>query len=227
MRNAFKSELLKAGGKEVGFDLIPGGTTDFSSVVVKIKQAQPKMVLIGLGGADSISFLKQYNEFGLHKTIPVFGSLVSDSHMWGLGDKAIGTFGKPWQYSDPANSDAEKAFTKAYLAKVGKPPMAESWQGWIAMRMLLAAIEQAKTTDAKAIVQALETMRIPNGSSPTYFRAWDHQLIHPLLVVRGHPPKGADKWDMLETLRKVPANMADLEKVYGTKEEIGCAMGEP
>ncbi len=224
--NTLKAELTKAGGREVGVDMIPGGTTDFSSVILKIRQAKPSMVVTSLGGADLIPFLKQYSEFGLDKTIPVMSPLVSDSHMWALGEHATGLFGKPWQYSDPSNSDAEKAFVKAYTDKIGKPPSVEAWEGWISMRMLLAAIEEAKSTDAKAVVKTLETMKLANGTTPTYFRSWDHQLIHPLLVVRGRAPPANDKWDMLETLRKVPPNNADLETVFGTQAEIGCTLGD-
>jgi branched-chain amino acid transport system substrate-binding protein len=93
------------------------------------------------------------------------------------------------------------------------------------MRMLLSAIEQGKTTEGPGLVKALESVKLQAGSLPIYCRAWDHQLIHPIKALKGQAPVG-DQWDMLELLRIVPSTMDELDAMYGTKAEVGCAIGD-
>lgn len=226
VHNSMQQELTKAGGKSLGVDVIPGGTTDFSAYILKIRRAAPSIVVLGVGGSDINAFIKQYTEFGMSQTVPIIAPFVSDGQMWALGDKANGLFGKAWHYSDPANSQAEKDFVKAYTEKFSKPPLVEAWQGWAAMRMLLAAIDQANSTETKSLVGALESVKVENGSTPLAFRDWDHQLIHPMLVVRGKAPPANDRWDALEVLRRVPAKASDLDAVFGTRAEVGCTLGD-
>jgi branched-chain amino acid transport system substrate-binding protein len=223
----FSAALAKAGGKEVGADFVPAGTTDFSSYILKIKRAKPKVVVTGLGGSDAAVFFKQYAEYGMQDEAPLMVPAISDTHMWAVGPEvASGVHANLWHYSDPENSEVEKAFTKTYQAKNGKPPTVEAWQGWVTMRMLLAAMEAAKSTDAKAVVQSLEKLKLPNGKHSLYYRSWDHQFIHPMLLLKGGKPPANDKWDMLSILKRVPANPQDMEKVFGTQAEIGCTLGD-
>ena len=64
-------ELLKqAGGTEAGIDEVPLNTADFSSFILKIRQAQPDVVLGGLSAGDLSTFLKQWNELGMKGKIP-------------------------------------------------------------------------------------------------------------------------------------------------------------
>src|ERR1700759_2234143 len=54
-------ELLKAaGGTEVGSDEVPLNTPDFSSFILKIRQAKPDVVIGGVSGGDLSTFLKQW-----------------------------------------------------------------------------------------------------------------------------------------------------------------------
>jgi len=65
-------ELLKAaGGTEVGVDEVPVNTPDYSSFILKIRQAKPDVVLGGLTSGDLSTFLKQWNELGMKGKIPI------------------------------------------------------------------------------------------------------------------------------------------------------------
>lgn len=226
IQKSMERELTKAGGRSVGLDVVPTGTTDFSSFILKIRRAKPSIVVLGVGGSDVTSFMKQYVEFGMNKTTPIMSPFVSDGQMWALGDKADGLFGKAWHYSDPGNSQQEKDFVNAYQKKFNKPPQVEAWEGWTAMRMLLAGLTEAKSTNSRRIVEALETITVENGREPLAFRAWDHQLLHPLLVVRGKKPPANDKWNALEIVRRVPEKSSDLQSVFGSRAEVGCTLGD-
>jgi branched-chain amino acid transport system substrate-binding protein len=219
-----KGELDKAGGTQLGADRTPLGTTDFSSFILKIRQAKPDVVVLCLAGSDIPNFLKQYNEFGLQGTIPVASASTSILDLWALGDTAAGgIFGVQWHYTDPDNSPEDKAFTKAYITKHGQPPSDKAWTGWFATRMMLAAIELAKSTESAAIVKALETVTINEGGIAASFRPWDHQLLRRWIVVKARKG-GKDKWDLVDKVNQLPSGALSMEALYGSKEEIGCNM---
>lgn len=224
---SMNAALKQAGGQELAYDQVPIGTNDYSSFILKIRQAKPDALIAGLGGNDLNNLLKQMAEYGLKDTATVAAPVVTDLAMWAVGpEAATGIYAKHWQYSDPANSGEEKQFATAWQAKYGKPPAVEAWQGWMSMRMLLAAIEKAKATDSASIIKSLESVKLQAGTMPVYYREWDHQFIHPVLVVKGQAPKGKDKWDMLEVIRKVPASASEVDALYGSKAEVGCTLGE-
>src|SRR5258708_20294440 len=116
-------ELLKAaGGTEVGVDEVPLNTADFSSFILKIRQAKPDVVVGGLSSGDLTTFLMQWNELGMKGKIPFVEIAIGDTDIWGVGPEAAnGTFTKLWDAYNPNNTPEEKAFAAAYLNKYGKP----------------------------------------------------------------------------------------------------------
>lgn len=224
---SMKGALQQAGGEELGYDPVPVGTTDFSSYLLKVRQSKPTAIVAGMGGNDLNNLLKQMAEYGMKDRIAVASTVVTDLAMWSVGSEAAtGIYAKHWHYADPSNSAEEKQFVAAWQGKHGKPPAVEAWQGWMSMRMALAAIEQAKSTSGPAVVKALESLKLSGSTLPAYYREWDHQFVHPVLVVKGRAPAASDKWNMFEVVRKVPANAADLDALYGSKAEVGCTLGE-
>lgn len=215
-----KSELVAAGGQDLGMDAAAVGTTDFSSIILKIRQAKPDVVVLGIAGTDLAAFLKQYNEFGLRDKIPLASLTVADEELWAQTGIS-GIMGKYWHFNNADNSPAEMAFNAAVQKATGHPASASCAQGWVCMRMLLAAIEKEKSTEPAAIVRGLETVK-PDGV-PGYFRDWDHQFITRLVVAQVRD-KVTDKYDPVRILN-TGMSMADFAALYGTREEIGCTMG--
>jgi branched-chain amino acid transport system substrate-binding protein len=95
--------------------------------------------------------------------------------------------------------------------------------GWLGMRSLLDSIEAAKSTDAAAIVQALENWKIRRGDIDVGYRAFDHQMTNRLLVAGIHP-KIADRWDYFDVKAELPATPADVEKAFGSQADTACKM---
>lgn len=226
MHKAMKSLLEAAGGKEVGADQVPLGTTDYSSYILKMRQAKPNGVAIVLVGNDLSNFCKQYNELGMSGRIPLIHPVSNDTDLWPLGkDIPAGVYGKGWHYNDPKNSAADQDFVKRYTAKVGKPPTMTSFCGWMSMRMLLSGIEAAGSTGAADIVKALEKLRVPDGATEIYYRSWDHQLIRRSVILAPRQTI-TDPYDAMAVRANAPENAGELEALYGTPQEIGCKMGE-
>jgi branched-chain amino acid transport system substrate-binding protein len=138
--SSMSSLLKEAKGTEAGSDLAPLGTTDYSSFILKIRQAKPDVVVAGLPGGDLSTFLKQWAEMGMKGKIPIACPIIGDADLWSIGAAAAtGYYGKPWHFSSPGNPAADKAFAKAYMDKHGKPASDKVWLGWFTMRALIAS----------------------------------------------------------------------------------------
>jgi branched-chain amino acid transport system substrate-binding protein len=219
-----RARLKENGMTEVGVDEVPVNTADYSSYILKIRQAKPDVVLGGLVGGDFSNFLKQWNEMGMKEKIPYVGVAVTDTDFWDVGPQAsAGIYVKPWYYNNPKNTAVEKKFTADFEKKYGRPPSDKAWSGWIAMRSLLESINAAKSTDPKAIVTQLEKWKNTDGAFPFYYREWDHQLVRPSVVVRVKS-KITDKYDFFDVVRDTSNSAADTEKAFGDKQEVGCNM---
>lgn len=217
--------LLKdVGATEVGVDEVPVNTADYSSYILKIREAKPDVIVGGLVGGDFSNFLKQWNEMSMKDKIPYAAIAVTDTDFWDVGPQAsTGIYVKPWYYNNPRNTAAEKKMTQDFETKYGAPPSDKAWAGWIGMRALLESIEAAKSTEPRAIVSQLEKWRNTEGELPFFFRDWDHQLVRPALIV-SVKKQITDKWDYFDVLKNTSDTEADTAKAFGTKEEVGCNM---
>ncbi len=60
-----------SGGKIVGEDYVPMGTTEFSSVIAKIQNLKPDAISAQVVGGDAIAFMKQLQAAGLEKSAKI------------------------------------------------------------------------------------------------------------------------------------------------------------
>jgi branched-chain amino acid transport system substrate-binding protein len=221
---ASRALLKEVGATEVGVDEVPINTADYSSYILKIRQAKPDVIVGGLVGGDFSNFLKQWNEMGMKDKIPYAAIAVTDTDFWDVGAQAsTGIYVKPWYYNNPKNTAAEKKMTEDFKKKFNEPPSDKTWSGWIGMRALLESIEAAKSTDSKAIVTALEKWKNNEEAFPFFFRDWDHQMVRPAVIVQVKK-QITDKWDFFDVLKNTSDTEADMVKAFGTKEAIGCTM---
>ncbi|WP_163616312.1 ABC transporter substrate-binding protein, partial [Klebsiella pneumoniae] len=83
----------------VGADEVPVNTPDYSSFILKIRQARPDAVIGGIAAGDLTTFLKQWNELGMKGRIPFAEIAIGDTDIWGVGaEAATGVFTKMWYY---------------------------------------------------------------------------------------------------------------------------------
>ncbi|AUL47940.1 hypothetical protein BTL55_13815 [Bordetella trematum] len=66
-------------------------------------------------------------------------------------------------------------FTQAYQARYQQAPTLAALQGYIALHSLAAALQQAGSTDAEALRDALAGLTVPSPLGPIHFRQLDHQ----------------------------------------------------
>jgi len=218
--------LKKMGGTEVGSELIPTGTVDFSSYLLKVKSGNPDVVFQNLAGTDQTNFMKQYAEFGM--TTEVAGGLIDTLLMWPVGAGAItGSFPLLWWYDLPY--EGSKRFSASFIKKYGKPPENQAWGDYIGVKAIALAMQQAGTTDSKTVVEAMEKIKFDGGKGrDLYFRPWDRQLMQPIWVALGKKKSEAkDQWDIWKIAGEVPDKNESLEIIAATKEDNPCEFKRP
>jgi branched-chain amino acid transport system substrate-binding protein len=222
-----KDLLTKDGGKVAGYDQAPLGTSDYSSYVLKIRQANPDVIFLGLGGTDLTNFLKQFHNIGLTGKIPISSPIVNDSDLWAAGPEAsTGIYPKLWNYSGPYIADKSQAFASNYQKKFGAPPEVEAWQDWFGATAILTALKETKSTEPGKLIAFLEEHKFEGyKDKPIYFRNFDHQLVQPTLVAEVKK-NITDKYDYFDITGEFPQGNVSLEDFYGSQQEIGCKLGE-
>src|ERR1700736_1435856 len=70
--------LRRAGGTEVGHDLVALGTSDFSPVLTKLRNSDADVFVLCNSGLDAANTAKQWEQFGLHKKQHLTGISLED-----------------------------------------------------------------------------------------------------------------------------------------------------
>jgi branched-chain amino acid transport system substrate-binding protein len=153
----FKKGFEEGGGKLVGEAKTPFGTTqDFQPFLAKARRADPGAVFVFYAGAEAVSFVKQYKEFGLSERAPLYGSgfLTEGGVLTAQGGAAEGVQ-TGLHYATALDNPANAEFTKAYEAEAGKPPTVYSVQAWDSAAVLDKAVKEAGALDGDALSSAL------------------------------------------------------------------------
>jgi branched-chain amino acid transport system substrate-binding protein len=210
------------GGELIANELVPTDATDFSPFILKIRQAQPDLVISNLAGNQITNFMKQYREYQL--PFPVAGFGYDTELAWGAGPGAMqGTWPAVWYHT--IDTPSSKAFTEAFTQRWNKPPDNQAWGDYNAMNILSQALAETSSTESDPLVQHLEqgakfdVMKEREG----YFRDWDHQMIMEMYTMTPKPPEEVtDEWDIMEIGEAVPAPDQPLETIAPSKEENPC-----
>jgi branched-chain amino acid transport system substrate-binding protein len=216
--------LEENGGINLGNDMVPTNTPDYSAYILKIRQANPDFVYINLAGVDQTTFLKQYAEYGLD--YPLAGGVMDTVPFWAAGIESLsGHWQSLWYHT--LDNDASKSFTASFTQRNGKPPDNQAWGEYVGVRIMLQAIAETGTTDSMALAEYLESGVEFDilKDRPGRFRDWDHQLLQEMYVVEVKDPAGAkDEWDIFEIIEPQPGPDQDLELIQPTREENPCTM---
>lgn len=229
---AFGHDLLKVakrfmeanGGSFAGDDLVPTDATDFSAYLLKIRSANPDLVVLNLAGAQITNFLKQYAEFGL--TIPCGGFGFDTALAWAAGKgNFVGTWPVVWHHL--VDTPGSKQFVAAFTKRYNKPPENQAWGDYVATRIVAQAVNALQSTDSTKIVEYFEkgTEFDVLKSRPGYFRASDHQLMHEMYAVTALPAdKVRNPWDVFSSSPPVPGPGEKLEAIASTPDEASCTL---
>lgn len=180
-QEAFASLLKGMGGTVLGNALVPLGTTDFSSPLIRAKSANPDVLVVLQAGNDLVNALKQATQFGLNKEMAIGGGMMELEALAALPDDArLGWWTFEWYWDQPGVPHV-KDFVDRYRKKYNSYPTARSWFGYVGCHSLAMGAQRAGSVDSVKVAKAIEGMHLPpeialEPHSP-FFRAGDHQLM--------------------------------------------------
>lgn len=155
----FKKSFQAAGGKIAGESFTPfGTTTDWQPFLSKAQNSGAKAVYVFYAGGEAVNFVKQYNAFGLHDKIQLYGAgfLTEGGVLAAQGDAAEGVR-TSLHYSNLLDTPENKEFVEAYTAAYdGEQPTVYSVQAYDAAAVLDKALAEADGTSGEDIAKALD-----------------------------------------------------------------------
>ena len=167
----------------VGETLVPFGATDFTAAFTAAKDKHPTLVVLNLYGWDLVHALKAYTKLEFAKEKIGVGGMIAGEQIGrplGYANNA-GIWGLIW---DPkVNTEGSRQFIRAVVDKYNHTPTSRCYLGYAAMTQILEAIQRAGTTDAAALIKALEGREFDGlKEGRSYFQASNHQHMQDVLV---------------------------------------------
>jgi branched-chain amino acid transport system substrate-binding protein len=227
--HTLEAGLIKAtsalGGERVGGDLVPLGSVDFSSYLIKAQAANPDVIIFLIAGDDMINALKQAVQFGLEGKVHLAGAHQELEPLEGLPPEArIGTWVMEWYWNQPDVPHVAE-FVEAVKKRSGRVPSARTWFGYVAVWTCALGAAKAHSLKALDVAKALQGFQLPAAialsPNPAVYRAGQNQLLASLYVGNAQA-SGSAPDDLFKVTTVV--NGAD---VAGALEESGCKMTWP
>ena len=151
------------GGEIIDEILVPQGTRDFSSMLLKVQQASPQVVAAAVGGDDQKAMRQQVAQLGLAQGMAWINNQQDWPDVYGLPlDNLFGVFGTTWYWKLdlPGVSEFVQRYQAAYPDTRMRVPGNVFYNGYMATRELLSAVERAGTTDNRKVIRELENLKV-------------------------------------------------------------------
>jgi branched-chain amino acid transport system substrate-binding protein len=186
------SEFTKAiGWTEVGAQICPVGTADYSSYLLNIANSGADVFVNVAFGADSVASTKQAKQFGVLDKMKMVVPNLSAFQGKEVGAEIMqGVYGtQDFWWTLAETNEAAKLFVDSFeTANKYKP----RWPAHIAYTQMMCwadAVERAKSFNPHEVIKALEAghkLQMPLGE--VYYRECDHQQVRAVPVVVGKKP---------------------------------------
>jgi urea transport system substrate-binding protein len=147
-------------GKVVGEEYYPLGSTNFGSLMNKIKLQKPDCIFVAVVGGSNVAFYKALKAAGITGDKQLLVTLsVTEDEMTGVGGENFQGFYSSMKYFQSLDNENNKKFVAAFKAKYGKDAVIGdvTQAGYLGPWLWKAAVEKAKSFDVDKVVAASET----------------------------------------------------------------------
>lgn len=156
------------GMEVVGEEYTPMGSTDFTTIVNKLKSSGADAVVNTLNGDSNVAFFKEYKASGLTADqVPVISMSIAEEEISAIGlDNVKGQL-TAWNYYQTLDSSENQKFVKNFKAKYGasKPTSDPMESAYTSLYLWKAMVEKAKSFDVDKVKAAADgvTFNAPEG----------------------------------------------------------------
>lgn len=196
--------IEEAGGKVLGASRYPFPGNDFASYILKAKESKANAVAIATAGLDLQNAIKQGREFGLgaggQASVALLMSIM-DVHGLGLRNAGGMMFAETFYWD---LDDASRQFAERFFKKMKKMPTALQAGQYSAVRTYLKAVEQARSDEVGAVIQAMKGMQINDAFARNGALRADGKMVHDMYLVQVKTPAESKKpWDYYKIVETV------------------------
>ncbi len=211
IRDGVYAAAKEHGAEIVGYDEVSLGTSDYATVLQKVRAAKPDVFIASQFAADAVALLKQVQQMGLNKEMTIFNAFITNVVAKGLPPEALdGVYSMHYFYYDLADfpdkdlARSAREFTDLYRAKYNAPPDAYAAIAYIGYMEMFRGFETAKSFDPAKVSAALmaNNGQFTTVKGPARWRE-DHaaEYKYAAFLVKG---KGAaqrkNEWDLFTVL---------------------------
>jgi branched-chain amino acid transport system substrate-binding protein len=179
-------EVGKTHGIEfVGADRHPLGEREFSNYVTKAAGNKPDVVAMINFGLDAVTGAREIFNFGLTPKVPLiltWSSGVEELVQLNPEIRENMWVGSNFYYT--ADTPVAREFVKSYQAKFGGPPGYAPAAAYGMTRMMLHAMDKAKSTEVPDVIKALEGLEVDDLVGRMRVDAKTHQTLRPYFFMR-------------------------------------------
>ena len=218
--------LSKNGGwTQVTDQVSPLGTSDFSQYLTNIANSGADVIVNVNWGRDAVLSVQQAKQFGLtpkmKMVIPYQIPFLAKEVGAELTEGVYAATDFWWTLED--KYPLAKMFVAAFDKKYGYKPEWGAENAYMQFAMWARMVSEANTFYPPDVIKQYEKGEtIPSMVGDVHFRAADHQLVRPVIIVKGKAPKDMkNKEDFWEVVEVVPG-----EPLMQKPDAFGCKLGD-
>ena len=218
------------GGRVMEEILVAQNARDFGPQLKRIAQVKPRVIATAVGGDDLNHLREQIRAAGMDKAYAWINNQQDWPDVYGKGPEALfGVFGTTWYWglNLAGVSQFVERYRKANADYRVKVPGNVFYNGYMATRELLQAIQRVGSTNNIKLIKELEQLRIPARERMQHHDAWMNPNTHQLqqtiyLAAYNTQPRSPD--DIYRILsQQRPEEVADKEAEANCKLESYAA----
>ena len=176
----FKDAYTAAGGKVIDEVYPPLGSPDFTPYIAKIAAAKPEVLFGFLAGSDGTIFLRQFQQFGLSKSIKlaVIGDMVEENTLAQVGDAALGAH-STLHWALLLNNPENARFVQDYQIRFGGDPSVYSMRGFDTARVIVEAVNKldGDLSNKKNVIDAFVAVKFASPRGPFELDPVTHNVV--------------------------------------------------
>ncbi len=163
-----KAQLDASGGQTVAEEYTPLGHTDYTTIINKIKSANPDVIYNTLNGDSNVAFFKQLKDAGISPDkMTTMSVSVAEEEARAIGGSVMAGHLVAWNYYQTTDTPENKKFVEAYKAKFGSDRVTSdpAEAAYIGVKLWAAAANKAGSTDVAKVREATKGLELqaPEG----------------------------------------------------------------
>ncbi len=201
------------------------GTQDFSQFLTNIANSGAEVIVNVNWGRDAVLSIQQAKQFGLtpkmKMVIPYQIPFIAKEVTPELTEGVYASTDYWWTLED--KYPLAKMFNAAFDKKYGYKPEWGANNGYMQFAIWARMVSEAGSFYPPDVIKQYEKGETFDSTvGQVHFRAEDHQLVRPVIIVRGKAPKAMknkeDYWEVLEVLPGAP--------LMQQPDAFGCKLGD-